>query len=132
MGQAVLNGEANRAWQEAESRDRLGALQVPEIRQAVWEGVQSILQTGQPVNSEVIINLRNIHFANHQEKQPVNGQSTQSSPPQMPPWGSPPMSGNHPQRVQSVDPRAAKHTLDADTQRAINTVIGFWPKKGAK
>lgn len=138
LGATVMQGEAQRAWQQAESQDRLAALQIPEVRTETWKSVQQLLENNQPVTAATIINLRNIHYANHQEANSQGQMSQQQQQPQQynqpPAWGPPAFSGggHNPNAPRQVDPRAPRHTLNADTQAAIDAVTRNWPKPGGK
>ncbi len=134
LGASVMQGEANRAWQQAETMDKLAALQIPEVRQKTWEGVQQLIQSNQAVTAATVLNLRNIYYAEHQE----NGQQQQQMPPNsnyntppMPSFGIPNFGGggNSAQRPLQHDPKAPRHTLNADTAAALKAVTDRWPKK---
>lgn len=133
---AVLQQQAQGAWQTAQSQDRLGALQIPEVAQATWEGVQYLVSQGQPVTPEAVINLRNMHYASHIEQngnqppqfQPGNptlNQPPMFQPPQQPQFPqiatrfSYPGAGNFVPPSNQQDPNAPKHALNEDTRAAL-------------
>lgn len=138
LGTSVMQGEATRAWQQALTIDKLGALQNPQIAQKAWESVQQMVQAGQPVTAETIINLRNIYYTEHLETNgqvnpPMNPNNTNFPP--MPNFGPPGFSGggHSPTRPITNDPNAPKHKLNEDTAAALAAVQRTWgikPKGG--
>ncbi len=143
IGQTVLNNQAESAWQQAYANDRLAALQIPEVVKATRESVQSMLAAGQAVTPEVILNLRNIHYAQHieaggnpqqQQQMAQNPFINQPPPMQFPQYGSPGFGGgNFARQPQQVDPNAPKYTMNADTAAAVAAVTSRWGiKKGGK
>ena len=133
LGTSVMQQEAQRAWQQAMTVDKLGALQNPEVAKKTWESVQQMVQANQPVTAETIINLRNIFHTEYLEN---GGQMSQPNPqPQSyPSFGPPNFSGGGgvPSRPNQVDPNAPRHTLNPDTAAAIATVQNIWGMKKGK
>ncbi len=142
LGASVMQSQANDAWMQAIQRDQIGALQNQEVAQKTWEGVQQLVQAGQPINAETILNLRNIHHTAFLETQMQQGNTnmpptppTYPQMPSMPQWGRQGFAaGNFAQLQTPANPNAPRHKLDADTQRAIDTVNKQWVgfKKGGK
>lgn len=140
IGQTVLNNQAESAWHQAFQQDKLAALQIPEVAKATRESVQSMLQAGQAVTPEVILNLRNIHYAQHieaggnpqQQQQMAQSQfQPQQQFTQFPQYGSPGFAnGNFARQPQQVDVNAPKHVMNADTAAAVAAVTARWGIKG--
>jgi hypothetical protein len=140
LGASVMHQAATSAWNQALQRDKIGALSNPEIAQKTWAAVQDSLNQGQGVTPESILALRNIYHTEHLENggQQMSQHSYQQPP--MPNFGGPPNfsgGGFAPTRPPTQDANASKYAVNADTQKAVNTVVNAWKgmglgKKGAK
>lgn len=125
---SMLQQAALGAWQNVQQSDRLGALQIPEVAEATWQGVQHLVQQGQEVTPDIVRNLRNMHYSNHIENTGANPPPTTMQPPpqqQQPIYPQmntrftyPGVGGFVPPPV-TFDPNAPKTTLNADTHAAL-------------
>lgn len=138
MGHSVMQREAEQSWHQAMMQDQLGALRIPEIATAVWEGVQALINTGQPVTPATVINLRNMVYAEQLEKgtialpnQPPR-QMSQPTPPAYPSFGgSYPGAGAMPYLPTPPDPNAPRTVLNEDTRGALAATFAKFPVKPA-
>lgn len=125
MAGSVMQQEATNAWNEALSKDKLGALQNPEIAKQVWANVQSLINTGQPITAAVVTNLRNMAWAEHVETNGVppttQPMPNYSQPPQLPNFGGGgyPGAGVNPYQPAIVDPNAPRTQVNSDTHAAL-------------
>ena len=134
LGASVMNQAATSAWNQALQRDKIGALSNPEIAQKTWAAVQDSLNQGQPVTAESILALRNIYHTEHLENGGQQMPSHYNQPP-MPNFGGPPNfsgGGFAPARPPQQDANAPKHSVNSDTQKAINSVLQVWNSQGLK
>lgn len=136
---SVLQQEATNSWNLAMQQDTLGALQVPDIANKVWQGVQSLIQNGQAVTPQTVTSLKHMAYAEHIEK---NGplptpqqQQTQQFPthvqqppvPTYPNFGggmSYPGAGAAPQLPPQHNPNAPRTSLNGDTHAALLATFG--------
>lgn len=133
---SVLNQQATSAWHQAmeqDSQGRVAALQNPEVAQAVWTEVQNMVNAGQNVTPQTILNLRGMIYTDYLEKggEPVSAMQNTPPPSRLPNVGRPtyPGGGNMPQRPMQADPNAPRYQLNAETSDAMRRVVnGEWGK----
>jgi hypothetical protein len=140
---SVMQQEATNSWNVAMQQDKLGVLQIPEVANKVWQGVQSLIQQGQPVNPGVVTSLKHMAYAEHLEANgPINQQQQQQQqqqPPQFPVhqqqppapsypnFGggmSYPGAGAAPQLPAQHNPNAPRTSLNSDTHAALLATFG--------
>jgi len=144
----TLENKAQQVFNHARATDRIGALQVPEVAQLVWNSCLELAANGQDVSVETVKNLASMHLGNHLEKTGGHFASLQTTNPQpsngMPPTPTPPFvpfnggfntggaysyPGAHlhsPSTPRVPDPNAPKHNLDATTAAALEQVKKVW------
>ena len=136
----TLNQQAERAFNFARSTDFTGAMNIPEVQQAIWNSCQEITSSGQPVTEETVQNLKRMHFMAHAEKNPAVFATLQMNA------GVPPINNGHvpgsrvplnistggynfpganfhSQTPNVPDPNAPKTSLDPGTRAALNSVF---------
>ena len=132
MAATVGTQQASNAFLEVQQSDRLGAMQIPEVAQKVWETAQGMANNGQVVTAQILSNLRGIYYMEHLEaggQQAVQipqqtqqrQQSTRFSYP-----------GAGAVARQQVQPSVQTNgTLDRETQAALDATLqaANWPKK---
>jgi hypothetical protein len=130
LASSVISREAEFAYSQAEQTDKLGMLQVPEVAKQVQEQITAMVQSGQPVSSQVVKNLASMVYTQHLEANGGTPNLQQSQSSVLPNFGGR-VSGNHAYKPQQPQGKQAS-VLDADTDRALQVVMGEWFKSGVK
>lgn len=122
----MLQNQATTAWQQVVATDRLGAFDLPEVAQAVWDGVQHLINSGQQVTPEIISNLKGMHFSGFLENNPthqIRNTPVNTPPPtQYPNMATRftfPGAGAQPHTPAVPDANAARTNLNDDTKAAL-------------
>lgn len=130
---SVVQREAEFAWQQVLQTDNTGALQIPEVANATFAQVQTMVERGQQVTPEVVKNLTGMMYFDHLQKGGAiaTSASQQVNSPQLPNFGRTTFTGagHAPTRVMPVDPNAPKHQLDSATNAALQSVMSKWEVK---
>lgn len=65
MAGKVLEQDATRSFEAAQSLDPLGMLQIPEVAERTWQLVQERIKSGSQTSPEVVANLAKMAFIDH-------------------------------------------------------------------
>lgn len=128
LASSVISREAEFAYSQAEQTDKLGMLQVPEVAKQVQEQITAMVQSGQPVTSQIVKNLASMVYTQHLE---TNGgtPNLQQQQTHLPNFGGR-VSGNAPfkptQQQQGFKPATV---LDPATDAALQAVMSKWDIK---
>lgn len=134
MAHTMVAREAEHSWSAAVQMDRTGAMQIDEVAKEAWSQVETLVGQGQTVNAATVQNLVGMAYFNYLQKggnpqqQQQQQQQVQQQLPQFQQMGrlTYPGAGAQPFRPAAVDPNAPKHALDADTDAALQVVMGKW------
>ena len=134
MAATVGVQQAASAFAEAQTSDRLGAFDIPEVAQKVWETAQGMAANGQIVTKQILSNLKNIYYGEHLEAggQPVQRQPQQQNQNQNQQTRfSYPGAGSFAQRQVQPTQQNQRGSLDPETQAALDATLqsANWPKK---
>jgi hypothetical protein len=137
----VLKHQAEQAFNVTRSQDRMGAFEIPEVAQAIWNSTMELVRSNTPVTPETVKNLKAMHLMAHAESNPGVFATLQMNPVpgvSQPPGGVPgsrvPLNVttggfNYPGAMFSslapapADPNAPKTTLDAGTRTALQSIF---------
>lgn len=134
----VFDQQAQGAFEEAKQNDHFGAMDIPEVAEAVWKNISELAQQGRQVTPEVAENLTAIYYSRYLREtggqMPTNGEhqsrQQQSQRPNLPPpvntntRYSYPGAGIHarpPQQQQKGTP------VSADEAVAMAATTALWP-----
>lgn len=133
----VVSREAESAWLQVQHNDKTGVIQIPEIAEHVWSQVKIMAENGQQVTPGVVENLLGMAYFNHIKNggTPAGQQQQQQHQPvvqqqQLPNVGrlTYPGAGAQARTPVTRDANAPRHTLDTDTDAALQTVMKDWAK----
>lgn len=134
----VILRDAEHAFSTVRANDITGALQDDTIATEVWNNCQTLVQQGQQVTPEIVKNFTGMAYFNALEtgKAPQVQLQSQPTPPVSRPFPSFgratfPGAGAAPGVASMQNPNGVK-TLDAATDKALQTVLGTWAKDGVK
>lgn len=131
MAGSVLATEATQAFLTAQQQDRIGYFQIPTIAHKVWEMVTDRIGRGESTNDAIVANLGKMVYVDYLETEAAAGRSVEipkreatpaSRMSTTPPQFNYPGSGITyltPALPRVVDPKAARTTLNEDTQNAL-------------
>jgi len=134
MAQSVGIQQAAAAFAEAQQSDRIGAMEIPEVAQKVWETAQGMASNGQIVSKQILANLKGIYYTEHLEAggkqavaQPQQNQGQQHQGTRF----TFPGAGSFAQRQPQPTQQRGYGSLDPETQAALDATLqsANWPKK---
>lgn len=138
FAQSVVSREAEFAWNTAIQSDSIGAMSIPEVVKVAEAQVIAMAGQGQQVTAKVVENLVAMAYMDHLRNggAPAGQQQQQQQQQQvsLPSFGRTTFNGGgaNTKLPQRVDPNAPRHSLDPDTDAALQTVLGVWAKNGQK
>lgn len=135
IANTVYAQQAENAFNLARAQDRIGALQVPEVAQAVWQSCLELAQQGHQVTADTVNNLKAMHYMGHVERSGGAFASLQTQNPGVPAVPRLPnmTTGGfnfpgatfHPQINAPTDSSAPRHALDSGTKAALQSVFNL-------
>lgn len=136
----VQQQNASNAFAQVAQNDRLGALQIPQIAQQVWDSIQESVQQGINITPEYVLSMRNIHYGNYIEAnggapQPQQHQQQVQPTPATPTYPNVatrftfPGAGGFAPAPVNQDPNGAKTSLNVDTRAAL---VATFQRMGGK
>jgi hypothetical protein len=128
----VMATEATTAFASAQQNDRIGFMSIPAVAQKVWELVQERTTQGQVTNEAIVANLGKMVYVDHMAEEASAGRTvTLPKNETAPVMSTRPNGFNYPGAgaaftpavPRTVDPKAARTTLNEDTQAALATTF---------
>jgi hypothetical protein len=129
MAGKVLEQEATRAFEAAQSLDSLGMFLVPEVAERTWQLVQERIKAGSQTTPEIVANLAKMAFMDHASTKADAGEIIQLQKSTVPArktkegvntnFTFPGASKVIIAAPQGGNPNDAKHPLNDDTQAAL-------------
>jgi hypothetical protein len=133
MANSVALTGAKDAFEEAQQRDDMGLLQIPEVAEQVWKQTQDHVTKGGIANSDFVLSLGKIQYFNHIQKLKADGKElpelfkSNGAPSSVNPFSFPGAArvgaGSKPLGEQPRSGNEPKTTLNADTEAALATTF---------